>query len=327
MVVSGLGVAAAARRGLLERLSDMSDQELAHAMVEAHVLAEAPRNPVNREELLARIDTAMPGIFTNTRLFDMLPRETVKGWVARAEWFDFGAIDDATLLKVAQDALPLRQHSVIWPPFPLTVFRYRQTGITAHGYDVTLVIVDLPTIAHEKLDICTENTPVTTGFMQLGFVHTRTDTTVGSVSFSRDGGRSCGTIDGQEFDIARGALSVFEGLGLMLNTKNIQKRVEEPPEKLNRARVKAGKLPLRRVTRINTAQYVRALAETERTGGHGSPRMHLRRAHLRWLRDERYSEEARQTYPRRGDNRQRRQRVGAVALRSQRSDEWISRVA
>lgn len=80
----------------------------------------------------------------------------------------------------------------------------------------------------------------------------------------------------------------------MLNTKNINKRTVIPDEKLQKARAKKGKLPLAITTYIDSGQYeaaakatyeMKAQAVSDRAGFDGekrrSPRMHLRRAHLR----------------------------------------------
>jgi hypothetical protein len=85
------------------------------------------------------------------------------------------------------------------------------------------------------------------------------------------------------------------GLWTILNTKNIEKRVVEPPPKLNKARIKRGKLPLSVVTYIKGIQYEQAAKATREMKAAGeitsegkplgherrSPRMHLRRAHIR----------------------------------------------
>lgn len=78
---------------------------------------------------------------------------------------------------------------------------------------------------------------------------------------------------------------MFLAMWLMLNTKGIHKIVTEPDSKLNKARIKTGKLPLLRNTYISANHYIEALRETVRSdnSGRASPRMHLRRAHLRHL--------------------------------------------
>lgn len=102
--------------------------------------------------------------------------------------------------------------------------------------------------------------------------------------------------EGRKIDASTGYVSAAIQLGCwnMLNTKNINKRTVVPDEKLQKARAKKGKLPAAITTYIDTGQYEAAAKATremaERTvsdkAGHDgegrrSPRMHLRRAHLR----------------------------------------------
>lgn len=74
-------------------------------------------------------------------------------------------------------------------------------------------------------------------------------------------------------------------LNVILNTKNVAATRVHIDPKLNRARAKQGKAPLRDYTVIDTQRYFAAAKETERMGTHASPRMHIRRGHIRHLPD------------------------------------------
>lgn len=112
-----------------------------------------------------------------------------------------------------------------------------------------------------------------------------------AVKISPDGARGYGD------DVHISATTnCYLGLWTILNTRGIEKRVDEPDAKLNAARARNGKPPLQRVTRINGAQYITALRETARMEREGrapggerrSPKMHLRRGHLRKYEGERW---------------------------------------
>lgn len=83
------------------------------------------------------------------------------------------------------------------------------------------------------------------------------------------------------------------GCAMLLSTKGVRTRVEEPPAKLNAKRARAGKEPLVRVTHVDTAHYVAGLRNASQRGTHASPVPHLRRGHRRvlasgretWVRD------------------------------------------
>lgn len=74
-------------------------------------------------------------------------------------------------------------------------------------------------------------------------------------------------------------------LSMILCTKGIRLRPEEPSEKLNKKRVKQGKPPLTLVTHVDARGYFEAAARTDRGGTHASPIPHLRRGHIRHYRN------------------------------------------
>lgn len=77
----------------------------------------------------------------------------------------------------------------------------------------------------------------------------------------------------------------ISALSMILCTKGIRLRREEPPAKLNKKRVKHGKPPLTLVTHVDARAYFEAAANTDKGGTHASPIPHLRRGHIRQYRD------------------------------------------
>lgn len=71
---------------------------------------------------------------------------------------------------------------------------------------------------------------------------------------------------------------------MILSTKGVRRRTDEPPAKVQAKRARAGKRPLVRVTYVDTQHYIEAAANTAARGSHASPVPHLRRGHRRVLR-------------------------------------------
>jgi hypothetical protein len=82
-------------------------------------------------------------------------------------------------------------------------------------------------------------------------------------------------------------------MSMILQTKGIGLRREEPSEKLNKKRAASGKPLMPAVTYVNAKAYFEAARNTRRGGSHASPVPHLRRGHIRtyedgrkvWIRD------------------------------------------
>ncbi len=196
--------------------------------------------------------------------------------ISDGEWFDFGTLKDGDLHNAHEQWKPFAREGLIDMPFPKTVFRVRydirEKPKFEGDYLDLIFAIDQPDIGGTFTVCCmilrlSKRDPI--ALMNLAI-------------FSRQ--------SLQAFALAHdaGALGIFP-LWLILNTKGVPKIVETPPEKLNLARVKAGKSPLKPFTRVDAQAYVTALRETERmeseggVGHHASPKPHLRRAHLRHL--------------------------------------------
>ena len=79
--------------------------------------------------------------------------------------------------------------------------------------------------------------------------------------------------------------NLIPALTVMLDAQGVERRVTPPPERLNKARVKAGKSPIGEIheiiIRVGDKEY--APSGHEIGGGHASPRLHWRRGHIRKL--------------------------------------------
>lgn len=266
---------------------------------------ELPARPVAREDLsrvfiegIGRLSTSI--YLPDNADVDEFVQKYMTSMVAGAEWFDFGVVDGPAISGAAGDAQPFFESGLIVPPYPNCIFRYRSVADSANLPDNVRAALS----ANPDVDIAPPGQVVVKEcalfIWQFGDLDSpvvcvagceirgaRADTIiVEHVAVMQENGqiRSMGTF----MEGARSIYSVYSALWLILNAKGVDRTVREPDEKLNRARAKRGKAPLRRVTVVDAAQYMRALQETERmdraTGvDRQSPRMHLRRAHLRRL--------------------------------------------
>lgn len=75
------------------------------------------------------------------------------------------------------------------------------------------------------------------------------------------------------------------GLSMVLATKGVPMRHDDPSPQLNAKRERSGKPPMTRVTFVNTHAYYEAVKNTAAKGTHASPVPHLRRGHIRTYKD------------------------------------------
>lgn len=269
--------------------------------------------PIRREELLHRFDGITQPRFTRPAPSKAIAAVAVepdlikalKAAVEVAEWFDFGELEADAGVRASLDARPFRRAGLMKPPYNLCVWRTRLSsrdrdpGASLQPPRDALLIIIAAT--PENVDALNRNigSPLTANHDSIVFVvltaedgFTQLVDTIRIKSVLPEALPNMPDAEGV-YQVHTGML--YDALWLVLNTKGIRKTVDVPDARLNKARARLGRAPLRQVTRIDAAQYMRALDETERMerdGHHASPRMHLRRAHLRWLKAERYSPEA-----------------------------------
>lgn len=251
----------------------------------------APARPINREEMLARLPRCARSIlFDKPEMADIKPGLFVD-FIREAEWFDFGTVNDAALANASIDAVQFRDGYYIKPPFPISLFRVRQDEPGEDGYacDILFLLIDNNRLRDNAPLVVEVSNGDMEGTTIISFVATRSYLSMSALALVN--GPIYGSAGEDDNNVAQLIVKMFEALWLILNTKNIDKQLDEPAPKLNRARVARGKQPLKRVTRISASQYMRALAETVAHGA--SPRMHLRRAHLRHYTSERFAEAVR----------------------------------
>lgn len=241
-------------------------------------IAFPPRAP-KRDDLLRAMNNAAVGP-------DRQPIE-IRGEyldaMKTAEWFDFGEIDDSAgaASQLANDALPFANSRLIVLPYPKTIFRSRiGLHVKTEGEGIfksEFVQLLLQPTPKDDIEIMS--------FMLIGWNFDRAML----MTHALGDGQTVKVSDQYSFkgDVSKVEYRMFMSMWLILNTRNVDRRVDTPSDKLNRARMKSGKLPLQRVTYISAKQYVEAERETARaeTEGRSSPRTHLRRAHLRHLVD------------------------------------------
>lgn len=266
-------------------------------------IACTPRHPVNREKLVERLNpdklfVGPDGAGSSETLGTAIRSGTLINIAEQSEWFDFGRCDVQAALSATHDAVPILVAGLFILPFPQCVFRVRFTAVgqSADGMGVTTITssgndqIEVIYVCQEQQD---ENVivPIAMNGLDADFINVYDFIIIKGSTLQAEKGAG-------KDDVLKLYGRLFLGLWVMLNTRNIPSHVDQPDEKLNRARVKSGKEPLRRVTRIDAATYVTALRETERAeregeatpgGNRRSPKMHLRRAHLRYFTSGRFS--------------------------------------
>lgn len=248
-----------------------------------------PARPTHRDDLIAILESdrcEMACMFDAAEEAQQFGSLILKN-VYEGEWFDFGAIDIKALLKAVLDAKDIMKARLAIPPYDRCVFRFRMT-LGDMPEDIATLFRKVEMGSREKVLLITRDSTMdamscvgldvtdTGAFIEKIFVDTKE-----GVGLLGDGTRA--TLGLNDTLADQSLYMLYGALWIVLNTKNIDLRVVEPSIKLNKARVKRGKQPLKRVTYVNAAQYMAANRETESMGTRASPRMHLRRAHLRRL--------------------------------------------
>ena len=234
------------------------------------IKAETPVKP-SREGLISALSG---GVFTHgDNKSGVVPfvRDRILPIVRDGQWFDFGRIDFDTIMESGDDWTQFASAGLIQLPYPKTVFRAATKAnlfwvAEQQDRDSPLSLLSLVT---------------NTGFVSA-------DGARGTLSLSSHSFAAYTRASLQAHALLHKSIThdLFLVLWLILNTRGVATTTVTPPEKLQRARAKVGKQPLKPFFRVDTATYVTALTETVRmaaegVGTHASPRPHLRRAHLR----------------------------------------------
>lgn len=267
--------------------------------------------PANRDMLLDALEQAKIAPHKTLPADRRLPvRELLYGLVRdrcqTAQWFDFGTLSSATLTEISDDASPFMDAGHFVLPYPSVIFRSRiYTSIPKHG------------TAEEIASWMKKNNVTEQEWRNITASKERSECE--SILFATYGSKGPPSVFAAHFNVyndysidlvdmttlypareietinnlaADMTVCTLNALWLILNTRHVNRHIDTPSETLNRARIKRGKRPLQPVTRIDSAQYITALRETQAmerqgsgSGHHRSPKMHLRRAHLRHWRE------------------------------------------
>lgn len=229
--------------------------------------------------------------------------------VHQGEWFDFGSLTNDLFLERTLDAIPLMANGLLRMPYECTIFthtfKFDTNESREENYlyqepwmqDFYLVVdprmsdLDIPEVKDHNFLIMEFRIEI---FEHLGWclmprivVGTSFTPTSSVASY-----RAEVFFNPLELDDAKLSREVNSAcdpvavLNIVLNTKNVRlDRIEIDP-KLNRARERQHKPPLKSYTIVHTNEYISAMREGVRmavAGTHASPRPHLRRGHIRHL--------------------------------------------
>lgn len=268
----------------------------------------SPVRPTSRVRLMEAIRdfglSLSPGLEIGKSYGEATPaqKNEILDWLDTCEWFDFGRANPDDIREASKEAIPFVKARLIRMPFPRCAFRVRMVvnaeKLLRDDEDKPLNDIGQKLSDFYKAD---ETIEAETVLLVEQDEDDMWNLTIQIVRVAEADGSFITVVaasDDPDEKTRRMTLWPMMGLWLMLNTKNINRRVDVPSVKLNRARAKQGRSPLKTVTHIDASHYFTALRETRRyeadsknTGGGNnppgnsrvSPRMHLRRAHLRHL--------------------------------------------
>jgi hypothetical protein len=220
-----------------------------------------------------------------------------KGFEQHVEQFNFGKLDVSAVREATREAHDFIKHGHYTLPFKICLYRVTvdyQDGLEPSG--IALLVVDgegssskFPGSATLAFTMSQHADKRMIAMHSINMMNTKDIPGEGvAVEVQIPKGEwkywtdtIAGTIDKQPMqpqDLADGS-QLAMGLTMIINTKGVRKERSAPPEKPNKARVKAGKPLLPWVTRVYTDVYNKAIEPG--TGTHASPRPHRRRAHIR----------------------------------------------
>jgi hypothetical protein len=229
--------------------------------------------------------------------------------VHQGEWFDFGSLTNDLFLERTFDAIPLMANGLLRMPYECTIFthtfKFDAVAPSNENYvhqepwmqDFYLVVdprisdLDIPEAKDHDFLIMEFRIEI---FQHLGWclmprIVVGTSFTPTSSDASYRAEVFFNPLELDDTKLAKEVNSACDPvavLNIVLNTKNVRlDRIEISP-KLNRARERQRKPPLKSYTVVHTNEYISAMREGVRmaaAGTHASPRPHLRRGHIRHL--------------------------------------------
>lgn len=244
-----------------------------------------PTRPVNRDDALKRRVIFAPGISDESK--QVYEGNLFSAYLAKAEWFDFGTVNSSIIRSLEKDASDLASEGFVRLPYDRVVFRVRIRAERQEGPDkfaeMILIWMDQDVLSPEDLAVFRERANVNEDARVSGFIVSAAleETTLYIISRGALCAGNC-VVNAANENWHADSPSLIVSLWMLLNVRNIKKRIVEPEAKYQKARARSGKPPARRVTYIDVSQYERALANTEtmeRKGIGTSPVMHLRRRH------------------------------------------------
>jgi hypothetical protein len=244
-----------------------------------------PAHPSSRETVMAAFEDARFAIVNESMSTDHAGTfQDCYDSFKFAEWFDFGRLNADDIASASFDAMPLFKEGMLRSPYERCVFRCRLVHEDTELESIMLI----------------DQSETQTTIMQFrcnGLRNEYVSLLAGVVLRGTDV-KGIGKVnEKQQADFSLMLFHEYLGLWTMLNARGVGKVVEEPSEKLNRARARNNKAPLQRVIKVDAARYVTALHETVRmessgsgaTGTGRSPKMHLRRGHMRTYTHDRFA--------------------------------------
>jgi hypothetical protein len=215
--------------------------------------------------------------------------ERTKFWLAsyafmpHVEHVNFGYVDPTVVAKAAEDLAPILDASLFAAPYPVVVYRYDfddewEGKIVRNGCTLIHELIEGDQMLLSSMTRC----PAILGD-QIGCVSIVYDNLTSKRVDYECEKEQADLLGEHKADAAQALLTEFVGLTGIFQARGVPKTRTTPPAKVNAKRAKAGRPLLPYTTRVDVSAYAAAAAPG--TGTHASPRPHLRKAHLRTLKD------------------------------------------
>lgn len=221
--------------------------------------------------------------------------EAFSATIQHAHHFDFGNVEAERFRSEGRRAATLMEQGHLSIPFSSVVFWYN-VEVEGYTHRVATLVTRVKDVKHDWFLIADFYKSDAQTHTMLDpdhqFKHSYVLEAAGWFKADPDEKKWMGIMMDTMVDLEnrpaleQQAASLADGvsvLSLILNTKGVPRRVEEPTAKLQQIRQQGGKLPLPTVTHIDVRYYRKADKNSQ--GTHASPVPHLRRGHIRRLHD------------------------------------------